>query len=61
MQHNVKCQVCSVKKRERQGLLMNWLVWMIENEESQITSWFGLGRRHRVDVRVMAEGESPGG
>ena len=40
---------------------MNWLAWMIENEESQITSWFGLGRRHRVDVRVMAEGESPGG
>ena len=61
MQHNVTCQVCSVKKRERQGLLMNWLEGMIENEESQTTSWFGLGRRQGVEVRVMAEGESPGG
>ena len=40
---------------------MNWLEGMIENEESQTTSWFGLGWRHGVEVRVMAEGESPGG
>ena len=61
MKHNVTCQVCSVEKRERQGLLMNWLEGMRENEESQMTSRFGLGQRHRVEGRVIAEGESPGG